>query len=386
MSYSVKLTYNKDRIRKDGTATLYLQLIIEREKDLINLKFQYPHDKVDMNAKILLPRIKNDTECNDYNLIITREIGKINEIFALARLSGRELDIKKFRIEYKQFESRDDFVEYWRRTLEERHKNGIIRKATRDAQSSSLETLKKFRTKLIFADINKKLLETYKAYLANKLEYDTDSIWTKLKDFRTYLNLSIRDGHIVEYAFKGFRMPKPERRIEYLNEDEFMTLKNYFYSGALVSGQNKEKCLRAFLFVCYTGLRVSDLQAMTHRNIKNGVMVFKPQKNSKELQKTVEIPLNKEAKRLIITTKGKLFVLPPESKIREELSEIATKLKITHTCSPHQGRHTFATRFLAKGGRLEVLQQLLGHESIKTTMIYVHINKEQKEKEINLLD
>ena len=37
------------------------------------------------------------------------------------------------------------------------------------------------------------------------------------------------------------------------------------------------------------------------------------------------------------------------------------------------GRHTFATMFLEKGGDVQVLQKLLGHSEITTTMIYVHI-------------
>jgi len=72
--------------------------------------------------------------------------------------------------------------------------------------------------------------------------------------------------------------------------------------------------------------------------------------------------------------------------MRAELAEVAQKLGLSQSCSPHQARHTFATRFLAKGGRIEVLQQLLGHQDINTTMKYIHIDKDRKTKEINLLD
>jgi site-specific recombinase XerD len=386
MSYSVSLTYNKQRITKGNLATIYLRVIIDRKKHDINLDFKWDVTKINQESQRLLPAAKNDIVCEDYNMIIKTELSKINEIFRLARLGFRTIDINQFKKEYENFESREDFITIWKATMEERLAQGIIKKSTRDSNSSSLEALKKFMPKLIFAEINVKLLERYKAFLANDLKYDSDTMFCRLKDFRTYLNIAIEAGYICEYPFKKFKMPKEQSSMIFLNEEEFQKLKQYFYSGTLVKNTNKEKCLRAFLFICYTGLRISDLMARTHKDIIHGVLTFKPQKNSSGNQKKVEVPLNEEARKLIETEKGKLFILPSDAKMREELSEIAQKIGLTQTCSPHQARHTFATRFLSKGGRLEVLQQLLGHEDITTTMKYVHIDKKQKVKEINYLD
>ena len=36
-------------------------------------------------------------------------------------------------------------------------------------------------------------------------------------------------------------------------------------------------------------------------------------------------------------------------------------------------RHTFATSFLSLGGKVEVLQKIMGHSKLETTMVYVHI-------------
>ena len=48
---------------------------------------------------------------------------------------------------------------------------------------------------------------------------------------------------------------------------------------------------------------------------------------------------------------------------------------------PHQCRHTFAARFVAEGGSLAVLQQLLGHASIETTMRYARVSQDLIERE-----
>ena len=40
---------------------------------------------------------------------------------------------------------------------------------------------------------------------------------------------------------------------------------------------------------------------------------------------------------------------------------------------PHLLRHTFATEYCRRGGNVRVLQEIMGHEDIKTTMVYVHL-------------
>lgn len=50
--------------------------------------------------------------------------------------------------------------------------------------------------------------------------------------------------------------------------------------------------------------------------------------------------------------------------------------------SCHMLRHTYATRFIRNGGKVTALKELLGHESINTTMTYVHITAKELEAEV----
>ncbi|WP_035667730.1 site-specific tyrosine recombinase XerD [Flavobacterium sp. 83] len=65
------------------------------------------------------------------------------------------------------------------------------------------------------------------------------------------------------------------------------------------------------------------------------------------------------------------------------IKDLATKIGLNKNISPHTLRHSFATHLLENGADLRSIQLMLGHESITTTEIYVHLDRKFLTEVIN---
>lgn len=73
--------------------------------------------------------------------------------------------------------------------------------------------------------------------------------------------------------------------------------------------------------------------------------------------------LNRRGKQL---TRAMIFTI---------IKDLAAKIKLNKVISPHTFRHSFATHLLENGADLRSIQLMLGHESITTTEVYMHLDR-----------
>jgi integrase/recombinase XerD len=144
------------------------------------------------------------------------------------------------------------------------------------------------------------------------------------------------------------------------------------------------------LYSC--GLRVSELVNLkiTDLHLESDYIKITGKGNKERL-----IPIGKIGKKLIQTYVSKVRVHLPIKKDAEDLvylnrrgsklsrvmifyiiKDLADKAGIKKKLSPHSFRHSFATHLVEGGADLRAVQEMLGHESITTTEIYPHLDRQ----------
>lgn len=381
--FSSQLWYDKRRVNKTtGYASIYIQATINREQKEFPLQLKWPVEKIDTVNFKLLPREKKDPEVTDYNLLIDAERAKITDILLTYRLRREPISMAKLAREMKIYDSKECFIAYFRREAERRFKKKEITLKTFQNAKAVLAQVIQYDNLSLFKNINKQWLNDFRLYLQNKEFkpghfYAPGTVWDRLKTTLSYLKLASEEPLIVvnEDVFK-FSYTTPPEVTTYLNRDELrrlIRLQEYDLT------HRELRVLKAFLFCCFTSIRVSDLYEVNYRwEIQKNFLDFIPQKNKKKGKK-LRIPFLPIA-RTFISSQHTLtfFDLPNQAQYNETLKVIADKAGINKVLTSHVGRHTFGYLYMTSVGDIHGLQTILGHAKLETTERYAHIDDDYK--------
>ena len=240
-------------------------------------------------------------------------------------------------------------------------------------------------------EITHDIIRKYLGLLHEK-KYTSASISRKISTLRSFFKYSLQKKYIKKSPMTLITNPKKEKKLpKYLKYEEIEKILN------CIDTSTKEGIRNRFIIelLYSTGIRVSELVNIKLKDIKikekqitilgkgNKERIVLFGNNAKEILEQYINKYKDEFKGdirnqyLLMNKKGKpLSTNKIGLIVKEVLKQSSLKLNI----SPHTLRHTFATHLLDCGADLKSVQELLGHENLKTTAIYTHVSNERLKK------
>ncbi|MDR7694140.1 site-specific integrase [Riemerella anatipestifer] len=314
---------------------------------------------------------------DEFRVEFNREIGKKIE-------SGKEMTL---------FEIYDQFTE------DEGKKNQWT-KSTYEKMETQKKHLFHFDQNLSFSDITEEKLIDYQYFLQDSINLKNSTILKQFSFLRWFLRWCRKKKYIQTNAFEDFKpkLKTTQKKIIFLTQSEIQQVKKYSIPP---SKEYLERVRDVFLFLCFTGLRYSDVCNLKKTDIKDNTIEITTIKTTDSLI----IELNNHSKEILDKYKDKTFdgdlALPTISnqKMNEylkelmELAGIDEPIRETYykgnrridTITPkyaligtHAGRRTFICNALSLGIPPQVVMKWTGHSDYKSMKPYVDIADETK--------
>lgn len=280
------------------------------------------------------------------------------------------------------------------------------RVGTAQSYESSINSLKEFRTKVDFDQINPEFLTAYERWMTDKGKSST-TVGIYLRSLRTIFNEAIAAGRVPKelYPFGKRRYEIPAGR----NIKKALTLEdvNRIYQYKCVPESNMQKA-KDFWMLCYlgNGINVKDILHLKFKNLKGEYIEFvraKTKRSTKTNQKPISIYMLPEVRQIIerwadADPQPDNFIFPVLNKsmtaekqhavvkqftkmVNKYVQMIADALEMDKHITTYTARHTFSTVLKRSGASTEFISEALGHANKRTTESYLDSFEKDTQKE-----
>lgn len=226
-------------------------------------------------------------------------------------------------------------------------------------------------------------------YFIKQINYTKTTIARKIASIRAFYNFLFQEELINYNPADNISIPKQDKTLpNFLSEEEVENILRGIKIDTPAGYRNR--IILELLWV--SGMRISELSGLNFENLnleQNEIKVFGkgakerivliPDKTKDGLINYIKNVFNLINSEIEITPSCPLFInyngyrLQNQS-IRKALKNCLDKIHFTKHVTPHVFRHSFATKLLEHGADLRIVQELLGHASIKNTQIYTHVS------------
>lgn len=255
----------------------------------------------------------------------------------------------------------------------------------------SLSVFQKYLPDLPLENITSKIIDQFISSIAAKSKFSASLYYRTIK---AAFNKALIWNYIQENPFNKIKVPKtPQSLPAFITFDELQII---------ISKTEKEFLKPLFLTAFYTGMRLGELVNMKWNwiDFQNNVITVKcdssfTTKNKKERL----IPINSTLKNILLNIQPKILSIEKDDfvfskfhgvKLNEDfVSKIFKKAvrqsDLNSKIHFHSLRHSFCSNLVQKGVSLYIVKDLAGHQNIKTTQIYSHLQNKNLMDAVNLL-
>lgn len=400
---SVKVVYRTIGEKDKAVVRVYIRIIKQRKARFVSAGVTVKAS--DWNEKDLKVR-KSNSEYQRLNALIRENEAKANRALVDMELESEDSTATAVQETIKGKKPLEFFpyFEKYNESLKAKGKIGTYKRG-----KTVLEKLRAYRKSdsLLFSEITVTFLKAYENHLIGTLKNKPNTVHANFKMIRKLINDAIVENIIKESQdpFKRFKIKTEPTSRAYLTDEELEKIEKL----DLPKDQMMNHHRNMYVFAAYAGgLRISDVLTLKWENFNGEHVTIKIHKTRTALsvklpQKAIEIvkqykPKGKPNSKDYIfpllppdienTNATKLFnaISSATAYTNKDLKEIAKKAKIDKHISFHTSRHTFATRALKKGMRIEYVSKLMGHAQIKETQIYAKIVNEELDKAMEVFN
>lgn len=399
---TIKLMLRTAKTNSAGEAPICIRIIKNRVAKFIFLDYRVKPEFWDEEERRVK---KSHPNSKQLNCFLAQKIAEAEA--ASLNLESKDKSVASVKIKQElKGKAPLSFIEYFNRYLIELTNNGQI--GTYNKAKAVLSKLNEYLNgkDLSFDEITVSWLKIYESYLRITLKNSVNTIHSNLKIIRRLINSAIsvdiipfEKNPFLRYKLKWENVPK-----EFLTEDELSALEKL----ELQKNSKKDHHRNMYLFAANTGgLRISDILQLRWKNFDGQNLTVKTQKTGsivsiKLPNKSIELLDNyvcEESKPedfifpilkndIDYTDKGVLFkaISSATAYTNTDLRDFEKSLEFTKHINFHTSRHTWATRALRKGMRIEYVSKLMGHGSIKVTQGYAKIVNDDLDKAMEVFN
>ena len=359
---NVSFYCRESKKNKDGTAPIEISLVINRKRCYVQL----PRKEAPATFKREI-NSKKDNDLKDYLRSVRVRLNEIETAFlrdghALTAESLRDYFKTGGYVIYTVGELFDDFM----RILAKRVNVDLKPKTYRKYEIARDKFYKILPPTEPVTSITHAVIMDYQASMNQYLDYVTTNGYCQR--VKTVVQFGIDNGRLKVNPFSGIKLRKGEKSVQFLTEEEVDKIRTTDFRN-----ESLNRIRDLFVFQAASGLSYTDMAKLKPEDVQrapNGQYYIHDKRNKTGVYYTAVI-----LEQGVEILKKYNFQLPILSnhKMNVYLKTIRDLCGIDKPIFSHVARHTYATRCLNRGIRLEVVAKLLGHSTTRITQHYAKL-------------